>query len=556
MNFTNEALNFMSSIGLPLHYELIADGKIHRYCKNKTSKKDEWYFARWFENQLLVSFGSWTDDSKHIYKSWTNENVPSCYNSEQVQKEYIEELHKIQHEASVYAETIWKEASECNAHPYLTRKKVKSYGVRVYKNHLIIPIYDYKQKLTSIQYIDPEGNKRFLSGGKIKGCWYVLGDLSKADVAYLAEGYATAASIFEATDVPVIIAFSASQLLPVASLVQDDYPNLKIFNARDLGSIAEKQAEKLKEIGVETFSPLFTTAQLNQGCKDFNDLFCAAGKEALITQLKIPFITTLDFVDFLEVEAAEPVQIVENLIHQGTYNVIYGESGIGKSRFSYSLANALAIGRGTFLKRKITKKLKVTYIDSEMTDTEIKKYLIDTLDGYQGYIGKPDPSNLNIVSHSMMERQKMSINLFDPSSLIRLDKIMEQTDVIFLDNFTHLTHADEDIENQAHSLVHFSNWQKKWCSLGKTIFLIHHANASGTKMRGTTRLSIEPRIIVRLEKPHPEESNTLNLVLSVVFEKARHLKAVDRLSITAEWNPCPTREPWDVKPSRKKIKDK
>lgn len=71
-------------------------------------------------------------------------------------------------------------------------------------------------------------------------------------------------------------------------------------------------------------------------------------------------------------------------------------------------------------------------------------------------------------------------------------------------------------------------------------------------MRGTSRLSVDPRIIVRLEKP-VDNSECLNLTFNIIFEKARNLKVIDRMPITMEWKPCPTREPWDVKPYAKPV---
>ena len=43
-------------------------------------------------------------------------------------------------------------------------------------------------------------------------------------IALIAEGYATAASLHEATGLPVIVAFDAGNLLPVAQAIHKRYP--------------------------------------------------------------------------------------------------------------------------------------------------------------------------------------------------------------------------------------------------------------------------------------------------------------------------------------------
>lgn len=79
-------------------------------------------------------------------------------------------LHK---NASERAQEIWNKATTVTEHPYLRKKQVQSYGLRQHKNCLIIPLADVCGNIWSLQFIDTEGNKRFLSGGKKKGCLFI-----------------------------------------------------------------------------------------------------------------------------------------------------------------------------------------------------------------------------------------------------------------------------------------------------------------------------------------------------------------------------------------------
>jgi putative DNA primase/helicase len=81
-----------------------------------------------------------------------------------------------------------------------------------------VPVYDVDNVLHGLQYISADGTKMFESGTATKGHFsYIVGDKSKP--LHVCEGFATAASINEATDSAVIIAFSCGNLKPVAEAI-------------------------------------------------------------------------------------------------------------------------------------------------------------------------------------------------------------------------------------------------------------------------------------------------------------------------------------------------
>jgi len=71
--------------------------------------------------------------------------------------------------AAAEAGRIWSPSKPCSSHPYLTKKGVQSHGLRQDGKTLIVPLCSPEGKLASLQYIDPAGNKRFLTGGRKKG---------------------------------------------------------------------------------------------------------------------------------------------------------------------------------------------------------------------------------------------------------------------------------------------------------------------------------------------------------------------------------------------------
>ena len=133
------------------------------------------------------------------------------------------------------ARMIFADASPAASdHPYLIRKNVAAHGIKVTgDNRLMIPGYDAQGKLSTIQFIDTEGNKQFLTGARSAGCFFIIGNPQNDKRILLAEGYATAASAYEQTGNLTFIAFSAGNLSRVASIVRGKHPESKIIILAD-----------------------------------------------------------------------------------------------------------------------------------------------------------------------------------------------------------------------------------------------------------------------------------------------------------------------------------
>ena len=100
-------------------------------------------------------------------------------------------------------------------HPYLVRKRMRPHGARVDgQGRLVLAVADADGKIWSLQTIDADGDKLFMPGGRKKGCMFAVGEPGERIV--VAEGFATGASIHEATGLPVAVAFDAGNLEPVA----------------------------------------------------------------------------------------------------------------------------------------------------------------------------------------------------------------------------------------------------------------------------------------------------------------------------------------------------
>ena len=198
-------------IGDPGHVQ--TDGRIHRFDTDRRKDKAGWYIAFVDGDFVTGAYGSWKGEK---YK-FCSGNGSRSEVDQAIYKQRMAEAKQARLDASEkakrHAAWIWKNATDAAAdHPYLLKKGVKAHGAKQYKGALLVPVM-VAGEITSMQFIGKDGLKRFIGGGTVAGgSWTITGD----EQQILTEGYATAASIHEATGATVKIAFNAGNLLKVA----------------------------------------------------------------------------------------------------------------------------------------------------------------------------------------------------------------------------------------------------------------------------------------------------------------------------------------------------
>ncbi len=168
------------------------------------------------------------------------------WQSQQVEREAAEKAEKRQAriDAAARATSIWDNAKPAtNDHPYLLRKNIASINLRQDANdNLVIPMNYYNKDtkvvtLVNIQTIAPDSEKLFLKGGLVSGAYHLIGNTTMfgGGIVLICEGYATGATIFDAMSysLPVIVAFNASNLIPVAQSIRAQYPDHRIIICAD-----------------------------------------------------------------------------------------------------------------------------------------------------------------------------------------------------------------------------------------------------------------------------------------------------------------------------------
>lgn len=232
-------MNAMRVAGLATRDTIMADGRLYRFRvgDDKAGNRNGWYVL-YVDGIAAGAFGSWRtgETFKWCAKSETTmteaEREAFRRRMEEARQARESEGAARKKEAADKALTIWKAARPApDTHPYLVRKGVRSHGLRLHNGALVVPLRDGAGVLHSLQFIDGDGGKRFLSGGRMQGCYHSIGVLT--ETLCIAEGYATGASIYEAAGHAVAVAFNCGNLLAAARVLRQKYPALKIIICAD-----------------------------------------------------------------------------------------------------------------------------------------------------------------------------------------------------------------------------------------------------------------------------------------------------------------------------------
>jgi len=171
-------------------------------------------------------------------------------------------------------------------HPYLVRKHIGAHGARAAGGRLILPLFDAAGTLHGLQSIAGDGEKRFLPGSKITGHWFLIGEAQPAAPCYIAEGFATAATIHEAMGGQAAVAFNAGNLKPAAQALRQQWPErpLVLCADDDTGTTGNPglaaAREAARAVGGRIAVPGFG-ADRPEGATDFNDLALSQGPQAV-----------------------------------------------------------------------------------------------------------------------------------------------------------------------------------------------------------------------------------------------------------------------------------
>lgn len=238
MDYLNAFRDAPQAVYGPMDLDPIADGMIHRFTVpgDRPGSNNGWYVLH---AGVIASgaFGSWKVGDCH---TWTSREPADLREAEHLRQQMEQarqqreaDQRQRQQAAAEYARKLWRDARRADPdHPYLIAKGCRPHALRQLGDALLVPL-THKGELVNVQRIHPDGSKRFLSGGRVKGCCSPLGLIQAGEPLYLCEGWATGATLHESTGHPVACAMNAGNLLAVGRQLTRTHPDALLIVAGD-----------------------------------------------------------------------------------------------------------------------------------------------------------------------------------------------------------------------------------------------------------------------------------------------------------------------------------
>ena len=239
-------------------------------------------------------FAPMSDDEKARLKLESDERARTRQTQQDAEAKQIAEQQAFVRENAL---NIWNNASTEGQSDYLNRKGVKGHGVKFSPNgqDIFVPMYDQMGALWNIQTIKSNGDKRFLTGGSKSFKMHIFPSTIIGDFILVAEGYATAATLYEATGFQVAVAFDSGNLYKVVESIIKKRPNIQVLICADDDYITLQNTGKnpgieyarkaAVDFGCHWCAPSFP--ENRDGETDFNDLANMAGGSLQIVREQI-----------------------------------------------------------------------------------------------------------------------------------------------------------------------------------------------------------------------------------------------------------------------------
>jgi putative DNA primase/helicase len=277
----------MAAEGISTREPINPDGRIHRvYVEgDRRGTRNGWYVLH-ADRIAAGAFGSWR---LGVTKTWHGAQLHHTeVEARGALQEQLSEAERQRHDDEVRlherarskAEKIWARAMPAPTdHAYLIKKQIKADRLRASCGRILVPLYDADDVLRSLQFITRDGSKLFLAGGLVRGCFYLMGKPNGK--LFVAEGFATGATVHEATGEAVAVAFNAGNLEPVAMVLRKKHPQVELVIVADNdawtpgnpGLTKAKDAARAVRGGVAVPEFQDTTTRPT----DFNDLLVLEG---------------------------------------------------------------------------------------------------------------------------------------------------------------------------------------------------------------------------------------------------------------------------------------
>lgn len=315
-DFISEFLDTLIAAGFePKGGTIIADNKWHPAAYMGEKKKfsgaysmkivdDDFAIGCYFTRKDPDNKFKWHSKSDVKVSAKERKKRHAIIKKQQQEKEVQEEIR--QRKISDRLTRVYKNLPKVTSHAYLKKKNIKPHKIKFRKKHseLIVPLYGTDGRIWTLQKITKKGGKYLFTGGRKQSSYFPI-CTSKEDLSVftVCEGFATGASVREATKLPVIVALDSGNLKPVLEALKAKYPASKFIICADNDAFTMKPDKVTPwNPGIESahkaaqaiggayvvhpdFSSLDQQAYEETKPTDFNDLHAVAGLDEVRAQI-------------------------------------------------------------------------------------------------------------------------------------------------------------------------------------------------------------------------------------------------------------------------------
>lgn len=243
---------------------------------SKSGNKHISYFIRTDDKRYSFGFAECHGGSCNFKKPWKHVNNTNHFHNlspeekqSKIKEQYenrcarIGDSLKRQADVAKIAEAKWHQAAEkgLDQLEYVRRKNFIPYGLKKWGDTLLIPLRDIHRNILNIEHIYPNGDKRPITGGRVNGLFHQFGEINPLGIVQLAEGVATAGTVWETTDIPTLCCRNANNLINVARAIKKVYPQITLFVCADDDKF--KLEKKRRQAIAENKNPPTINAGIN-----------------------------------------------------------------------------------------------------------------------------------------------------------------------------------------------------------------------------------------------------------------------------------------------------
>ena len=467
----SQLCNAMRDVGIDPPSTIYMDGKIHRFKTNSKGSsgagdKTGWYIC-YSDNTPAGRFGDWRAGIEVSFRAdigrkfTAAEEMAHSRRMSEAKAARDAELAK-QHEVTedVVAK-IWADCTPANKdHPYLKKKGICVHGSRVTGDgRLVVPLLNKDGTLSTLQYISTDGGKLYHKGGATGGKFWSIGNAENPKTIFIAEGFATAATIHETTGSICIVAYSASNIVPVTGIMRETYgatQDIVIVADNDSSGVGMRYAEQASaKHGARIVSP----PELG----DANDYVANGGD--LLSLLMPPKDNWLVPADDLSTQPSPIKWLIKGWIQEEALIMIHGPSGGGKTFMVLDQCLRIASGGGEWMGHKV-KVGSVGYFAGE---------------GHHGLRGRIAAwKQKHQISKLNMWVSKSGCDLNTPSGYQRVREALlsldERPSMIVFDTLHRFLLGDENSAQDTKSML--DACAALMMEFGCTVVLVHHTGVS------------------------------------------------------------------------------